>query len=59
MTIRLETNEPALFGELADVIRIFYPTSVKAEFRRIAGRIASMRWVLNTPTLRRAAPWAS
>ena len=31
MTIRLETNEPALFGELADVIRIFYPTSVKAD----------------------------
>ena len=48
MTIRLETNEPALFGELADVIRIFYPTSVKADegdlYIRHEGGIQEDRW---------------
>ena len=48
MTIRLETNEPALFGELADVIRIFYPTSVKADEGdfciRHEGGIQEDRW---------------
>ena len=48
MTVRLETNEPALFGELADVIRIFYPTSVKADEGdfciRHEGGIQEDRW---------------